>query len=298
MFQYIKGFAQFISLERGLMIFTMSVGAAFLTRNVFAWPSALYLGIIAFSIWSAVDAINNICDVDLDVLSDPLRAQFTKKLGKIGLLIAICFTALSLALGAATMIPNVTFFVATGILFGVLYSVPPFRLRKTPYKPVINFTVGAVPVLIVAAFFDVFSFKILSLSVLLGVTTAVNSLWEDLADYHSDFTSGSRTLPIMFGFKKGLFMTILMGYAMIPLMILVGMLFQLGWLYYAALSSLVIFISFRLLQNRASLFKNEKADNTTLFKLGEVLAKDFVIVAIIFMSTLMLSSILRINPTL
>ena len=96
-----------------------------------------------------MDAMNNMCDVDLDALSDPSRAEFTKKLGKLGLFTVVGFTALSLALGAATLIPYVVLFAALGIVFGVLYSVPPFRLRKTAYKPVVNFTVGAIPVLIV-----------------------------------------------------------------------------------------------------------------------------------------------------
>ncbi len=91
--------------------------------------------------------------------------------------------------------PYVIVLVAVCIGFGVLYSVPPFRLRKTAYKPLVNFTVGAVPVLIIAAFFNDFSFNVLSLVFLIGVTTAVNSLWEDLADYASDFHSGSRTVP-------------------------------------------------------------------------------------------------------
>jgi len=183
-------------------------------------------------------------------------------------------------------------------MFGVLYSVPPFRLRKTSCKPVVNFTVGAVPVLIVAAFFGVFSFNFLLLSLLLGVTTAVNSLWEDLADYASDFSSGARTLPIIFGFRKGLLITIFMGYIMIPLMVLVGVLFELGWFYYVALSMLVTFVSLRILQNSAVLFKDKKADTGKLFRLGEVLAKDFVIVAIVFMFSLMVSSLLRISPTI
>ena len=164
MFREVKGFAQFISVERGIMLFMISVGATFLTAETLAWSSALYLGVTVFCIWSAVDAINNVCDVDLDALSDPSRAEFTKKLGKLGLFTIVGFTALSLALGAATLIPYVVLFVALGIVFGVLYSVPPFRLRKTAYKPVVNFTVGAVPVLIVAAFFNVFSINVVSLA--------------------------------------------------------------------------------------------------------------------------------------
>jgi len=243
-----------------------------------------------------VDAINNVCDVDLDALSDPARAEFTKKLGKLGLLITLAFTTLSLALGAATLIPYVLLFVALGIAFGVLYSVPPFRLRKTAYKPIVNFTVGAIPVLIVAAFFNVFSINIISLVLLIGVTTSVNSLWEDLADYASDFNSGSRTIPIIFGFRKGLLLTITLGYVMIPFMMAVGLLFQLGWIYYATLLGLATFISLRVIQKRVTLSSNDGIDLKKLHKLGEVLAKDFVMVAIVFTLGLMLSSLLKINP--
>jgi 4-hydroxybenzoate polyprenyltransferase len=298
MFQDMKGFAQFISVERGLMLFMISVGATFLIVQSMQFLQALYLGLTVFCIWSAVDAINNVCDVDLDVLSDPMRAQFTKKIGKLALFIVGGFVALSLALGAVTMIPYVLLFVGVGLFFGVLYSVPPFRLRKTACKPIVNFTVGAVPVMIVAGFFGVFSVSVLALVVLIGVTTAVNSLWEDLADYASDFGSGSRTVPIILGFRKGLFLTIIMGYVMIPLMVAVGFLFQLGWVYYGALAGLTAFISVRLVQKRRALTKAHLTDMTKLHKLGIVLAKDFVIIAILFTFSLMLSSLLKINVKL
>jgi 4-hydroxybenzoate polyprenyltransferase len=297
MLREVKGFAQFISVERGLMLFMISVGATFLMAKTLAWSSALYLGVTVFCIWSAVDAINNVCDVDLDSLSDPARAEFTKKLGKMGIFILAGFTALSLALGAATLLPYVLLFVALGIVFGVLYSVPPFRLRKTAYKPIVNFTVGAVPVLIVAAFFNVFSVEVVALALLIGVTTSINSLWEDLADYASDFNSGSRTLPIIFGFHKGLLVTVILGYVMIPFMVLVGLLFQLGWVYYVSLLGLATFLSLRIAQKRTTLFRHDKRDQKKLHKLGEILAKDFVIIAIVFTLSLMVSSLLKINPT-
>jgi 4-hydroxybenzoate polyprenyltransferase len=294
MFDDLKGFAQFISVERGLMVLMISVGASFLMGGSLVWFDAVFLGVIAFCIWSAADAMNNIFDVDLDVLSDPFRAEFTKKLGRLGLFVAMFFTALSLLLGAVTMTPYVVLFIAVGIMFGVLYSVPPFRLRKTAYKPVVNFTVGAVPVLIVAAFFNAFTINITVLVLLIGVTTAVNSLWEDLADYASDYNSGSRTIPVILGYKRGLIFTITMGYALIPLMALVGSLFQLGWTYYLTLTALSAFVTLRVIQKRRTLLKDHGEDKKQLFKLGEVLAKDFVVIAIIFTLSLMLSSLLKI----
>jgi 1,4-dihydroxy-2-naphthoate octaprenyltransferase len=292
MFNDLKGFAQFISVERGLMVLMISVGASFLMGGSLVWFEAVFLGVIAFCIWSAADAMNNIFDVDLDVLSDPFRADFTKKLGKLGLFIAMFFTALSLLLGAFTMTPYVVLFIVVGIMFGVLYSVPPFRLRKTVYKPVVNFTVGAVPVLIVAAFFHDFTINITVLMLLIGVTTAVNSLWEDLADYASDSASGSRTVPVILGYKRGLIFTVTMGYALIPLMVLVGALFQLGWTYYLTLATLSAFVTLRVIQKRNTLLKNAE-DKKQLFKLGETLSKDFVLIAIVFTLSLMLSSLLK-----
>jgi 4-hydroxybenzoate polyprenyltransferase len=277
------------------MLFMISVGATFLMAGSLVWSSAIYLGIIVFSIWSAVDAINNVFDVELDTISDPARAEFTKKLGKLGLVITLGFIVLSLTLGAATLTPYVFLLVALGITFGVFYSVPPFRLRKTVYKPFMNFTVGAVPVLIVAAFFNLFTSEVISLVLLVGVTTSVNSLWEDLADYGSDFNSGSRTLPIVVGFRKGVLITIILGYVMIPLMVFVGFLFQLGWIYYVSLLGLTAFVSLRVIQKRSILFRPQSGDMPKLHRIGEILAKDFVIVAIIFTLSLMVSSLLKIS---
>ncbi len=132
---------------------------------------------------------------------------------------------------------------------------------------------------------------------LIGATTAINSLWEDLADFASDFNSGSRTVPIIFGFRKGLLITIVMGYAMLPMMVFVGILFQLAWVYYASLLGLAMFITLRLVQKRVTLFQDQKTDTKKLHKLGEVLAKDFVIIAIVFTLSLMISSLIKINPT-
>ena len=76
MLQDLRGFAQFISVERGLMLFMISVGATFLAGGTFAWPAALFLGVIVFCIWSAVDAMNNLCDVDFRCFVRPNACKF------------------------------------------------------------------------------------------------------------------------------------------------------------------------------------------------------------------------------
>lgn len=288
----LTGFAQFISVERGFMLFMISLGATFLIEKNLSWFEAVYLGFIVFCGWCGVDAMNNIYDRKMDAKSDPLRAEYTSSIGRLGVCISVFFCVLSISLGLTTRIPLVPVITLMGILVGVLYSVPPFRLRQTIYKPIVNLSVGAVPVLIIAAFSNVFSVSVMSLVFLIGATTAVNSLWEDLADYDSDSGSRARTIPIVLGYRRGLYLTIAMGYCLVPLMLFVGILFRLHPLYYLVFSSLVVYMSLRLIQKRSVLLGKSRNNTELMHKLGEILAKDFVIIAIIQTSNLMLGSYL------
>ncbi|MGD9130667.1 MAG: UbiA family prenyltransferase [Candidatus Bathyarchaeota archaeon] len=293
MLDTVKGFLTFISVERGLMLFMIAMGATFLVAQNPTFAEAVYLGVVAFCLWSGVDAINNVYDVDLDMKSDSFRANFTRGLGRFGLYISLAIFALSMALGLITGIQLMSFFIFVGIVAGVAYSVPPFRLRQTIYKPLVNVSVGAVPVLIVASFFNTFSFQLLVLVLLIGLSTAANSLWEDLADYESDFASNARTLVVVLGFKRGFFITVLVGYCLVPLMVLVGILFQLGLLYFLVLGTLIAYLSFRLIQHRNTLFRSSNVELDSLLKLGEAFAKDFVIIALVHTANLMINGFLN-----
>jgi len=293
-----KGFFTFISVERGLMLFMIAMGATFLVARNPTLTDAAYMGLVAFCLWSGVDAINNVYDVDLDMKSDSFRADFTRSLGRFGLYISLAIFVLSMALGLITGIQLVTVFIFVGIVAGVVYSVPPFRLRQTIYKPLVNLSVGAVPVLIVASFFDIFSFQLLVLVLLIGVSTAANSLWEDLADYESDFAAKARTLVVVLGFKRGFFITVLVGYGMVPLMVLVGILFHLSLLYFVILGTLIAFLSFRLIQHRNILFRSSNVEPDSLLKLGTVFARDFVIIALVHTANLMINGLLIYQQTI
>jgi 4-hydroxybenzoate polyprenyltransferase len=189
-------------------------------------------------------------------------------------------------------------FIFVGIVAGVVYSVPPFRLRQTIYKPLVNVSVGAVPILIVASFFNIFSFELLVLVFLIGLSTAANSLWEDLADYESDFAAKARTLVVVLGFKRGFFITVLVGYCMVPLMVLVGILFHLSLLYFIVLGVLIAFLSLRLIQHRNSLFRSKNIELDALLQLGEAFAKDFVLIALVQTTNLMINGFLNYQQIL
>jgi 4-hydroxybenzoate polyprenyltransferase len=293
----VKGFLSFISFERGLMLFMIAMGATFLVGQNPTFGEAAYLGFVAFCLWSGVDAINNVYDVDLDMKSDSFRADFTRSLGKFGIIISLAIFAVCMALGLITGIQLVTVFIFVGIVAGVVYSVPPFRLRQTILKPLVNVSVGAVPVLIVASFFDIFSFELLVLVLLIGISTGANSLWEDLADYESDFAGKARTLVVVLGFKRGFFITVLVGYSMVPLMVLVGILFNLNLLYFVVLGGLIAFLSLRLIQHRNALFRSKNVELNSLLTLGTSFARDFVIIALVQTANLMINGFLNYQQT-
>lgn len=295
MFLNIKGLATFISAERGLMLFMISMGSAFLLQTTLSLEQAIYFGSIGFCGWSSVDAINNIFDINLDKYSDPSRAKATQKFGKWGIGIYLLFSGL--ALGGAVISNNLiaTSVIGLGLLIGILYSVPPFRLRQTPYKPLVNFSVGAIPVLFVAAFYNLFSVNVVVLMTLIGVTTAVNSLWEDLADFISDSKSQAKTLLIILGFRRGLLLTIILGYCLIPLMVYIGFLFLLNLSYYIILLTLVVYMTFRLITKRA-IFATQCENSNAMLEVGESFSKDFVILAIVQTSNLMINGLLQYFP--
>lgn len=290
MLRSLKGFYLFISAERGVMLFMISMGAALLIGGRSDLLEAAYLGLIGFCGWSCVDAINNVFDVELDKESDPFRSEFTASLGPCGFFVVAFFSLASFGLGLATSKHLVTVIILLGIFLGVLYSVPPLRLRQTVYKPLVNSGVGAIPVIIASAFYNAFTIEAYTLAILMGVATAVNSLWEDLADYSSDLKSKASTVLIVLGFRRGLHVTILLGYCLIPLMVLIGLMFKLGAVYYGILAVLVAFVSFHILQSRRILLGEE---TETTYKLSSKLARDFVIMAVVHTTNLMLSSYLK-----
>ena len=79
-------------------------------------------------------------------------------------------------------------------------------------------------------------------------------------------------------------------------MALVGLLFGLGWVYYVILVGLGVFGCLRILQKRSILMKKHNLESHELLKLGEFFAKDFVIIAIVFAFSLLISSLLKISP--
>lgn len=290
MFRYAKGFYLFISAERGLMVFMIAMGAALLIGGRSSWSEASYLGLIGFFLWSCTDAVNNMCDVELDKESDRSRSEFTASLGFAGFIVVAILFSIVVGLGILANRLYATAFILLGVICGVAYSVPPVRLRQTIFKPLVNSTVGAIPVLITAAFYNSFTIEAFTLAIFMGAATAINSLWEDLADYSSDLKGNANTFLVVLGFRRGLHVTILLGYSLIPLMVLTGLMFKLGTVYYVIFSVLIGFMSLHILQERKVILGEEKEK---MHQVSSKLARDFVIIAVIHTTNFMLASFLK-----
>lgn len=286
-----KGFALFISVERGFMLLMITAGSAVIMAPTLNVTQIIHLGLTVFLGWSGVDAINNIFDKQLDETSDKFRANFTKKLGSAAYVITIALLGGSLTLGYLTQRLEVPILVLLGILCSIIYSVPPLRLRQTILKPVVNISVGSIPVLIVTAFYRVFSLEASLLSLAVGMTTGVNSLWEDLADYASDLMSGARTAVVVLGYRRGIYLTIVLGYLLVPPMVLAGYAYGLPSFYYWALLLLCVFMLGLIYQRRKTLFGT---DQHSFEELGKAFARDFVLIAITATTNLFVSGYARL----
>jgi 4-hydroxybenzoate polyprenyltransferase len=274
------------------MLFVVTLGGAFLIGGSTALLPTLHLGVIVFCFWSFSDAINNIYDKELDAISDPKRAEFTEKLAKKANYITYLFLGLTFFLGALTLNWIVFAVISVGMLFGFIYSAPPIRLRTTVVKPLVNFVFGAVAIFISGAYFGVFTLNALILALLFGVVTAVNSIWGDLADYQSDKNSGARTLPVILGFRSGLFLTVILGCMLIPIMTYIGLMYSVFFVYYFVLAAVASYILIKLFLKRHMLSKN-KENTPAQLSLGGLLSKDFVRITLIFSFTFALCAFIR-----
>ena len=288
----LRGYADFLAIQRGLMLFMITLGGAFLISGSNSLLSALHLAFIVFCFWCFSDAINNIYDKELDSISDPKRAEFTEKLGKKGYIITWLFAVLVFSLSALTLNWYVFAVISVGMLLGFIYSVPPIRLRTTIVKPLVNFVFGGVAIFISAAYFGVLSWNVLVLTLLFGVVTSVNSIWGDLADYQSDKNSGAHTLPVILGFRKGLFLTVILGCTLIPIMAYIGLVYSVFFVYYLILAMIASYMLIKVFLKRKVLSKN-KENTYEQISLGTLLTKDFVKITLIFSLTFMICSIIR-----
>jgi 4-hydroxybenzoate polyprenyltransferase len=232
--QWLHAVLQFVAADSALALFIGTMLMTFFLAPQFNIFQALYLGGIILFGWIGVDMINNIYDVEMDKVAHPARALVTEKLGAWTKIIASLFLVTSFCLSLITRNFLVVLAVAAAMLSGTVYSVPPFRLRQTMLKPVVNFTVGLILTFLVASFYGQFTVAAYLLMLLAGLSTTSASLWDDVIDYEGDLKGNAKTIVAVIGQKEGAYLSFLSSFSLIPVLHFIGLALNVPWFFYFA----------------------------------------------------------------
>jgi 4-hydroxybenzoate polyprenyltransferase len=188
-----------------VLIITMSV-----LSGIFAWGYAV--------------GINDIHDLEVDKISNRSRPLVSGILtAKEHRVITLLLLALSLIAACVVRYP---FFISVLIVVGLshVYSSPPLRLKRIPFlgKFIIAMCSTIVCLGGFVLFSDNYSFEgfppKIMLTMLVTITLAFNVI--DIKDIRGDRATGNKTLPVLFGDRRGKKMIgalVLVSYACIPL---------------------------------------------------------------------------------
>jgi len=192
--------------------------------NVFSYPITEELGIVIMSIitivsiWWFTALLNDIYDIGIDKISNKKRLLVeghcsVSQLKQIAIAIGIFSLMLSYVLGPV-IVPS-----AMAIALAIIYSVPPFRLRRTlfssifigagsslafligiftPAPPLSN--MGIIPVLELYSI----SLKLIFIAMVIFIALSTGTVVKDLKDYRGDKKQFIKNIFTVYGMDKGL----------------------------------------------------------------------------------------------
>lgn len=159
--------------------------------------------------------LNDVFDIEIDRISHSDRALPRGDVSMRAAIVAGAFLIVVGTVAAFYLEVLAGFLVGTIGLFGVLYSVPPFRLRRFPVVP--NVIIGFFVFLAFLAGYSYFETNIPSVvllgAILLWAMFVGCSSAKDLGDVEGDEKAGVMTLPTMLGFGRGFRITSLLVYS-------------------------------------------------------------------------------------
>lgn len=193
--------------------FFIGVGAAYLTFGIkpdFNFYNLLGLTVILFSVafaWLRSVFENDIVDLEADEISNPER-PLTKKEMSVNEAknFNLVFFGLSV-LGALIVSYHALILILFVQIIAFLYSLPPFQLKRFPIVNPILIAVVSISVILNGFFWlapsanlGQFPLKFL-LAALIIFSLGAN--FKDIKDFHGDKKAGIKTIPVIFGEKKG-----------------------------------------------------------------------------------------------
>ncbi len=188
-----------------------------------------------------VYVINDVCDLEIDRISHPERSL---PQGKVTIRQAQILGALLLAMG-----PAIAFAVnrIAGMMVGMItvtgiaYSVPPVRLRRYPVVPNMMLGLGVLFAFLAGvAFRAPLDGKAVFGGLLLWAFFSFQSFVKDIEQGEGDAAGGAMTLPLVLGPERALKVTAVVALSTAVFPILFIMLFDLNWLFAAAIILLYV----------------------------------------------------------
>ncbi len=159
--------------------------------------------------------LNDVYDLEIDRISHPERALPSGDISQKAAKIASSVLMIGGTGTAFAINPNSGILIGTIAIFGVLYSVPPIRLRRFPVVPsmIIGFFVFLSFLAGYTSLGAPIEAEIILGGMLLWAMFIGCSLAKDLGDVQGDKSAGVNTLPTLLGFDKGFRITSIMVYS-------------------------------------------------------------------------------------
>ncbi len=201
----------FISFRTLHFILIVLVGIYFNhLLHFFVFPDFIYILIciaLIIMIWMSTILYNNVYDLEIDRVSNPHRPLVRGQVCPVHYLgVASVFALIAIFMSPVLgSIPFVITFIS--ILSSMVYSVPPFRLRRRLLSTVF-IGWGSLLVFFIGVFATVrikeisVDNEIVHVALLIFVAFSIGPLTKDLKDYEGDLKYGVRTLFTVYGIQK------------------------------------------------------------------------------------------------
>ena len=169
--------------------------------------SVLITAISFYAAWMFAEGVNDLEDVDIDEVSNKNRPLIAGALTREDMRSANIAFFLAALIGGFLVGHYILFFILSFTAAYYIYSARPLKLKRLPMVAPFLVAIAGLSA-VMAGFFligvdqtmDAFPVRWVAL-ILLGLTMAVNV--KDVKDYAGDKTAGVKTLPVIYGEKRG-----------------------------------------------------------------------------------------------
>ncbi|MCX6666546.1 MAG: UbiA family prenyltransferase [Euryarchaeota archaeon] len=168
------------------------------------------------SAWSFTVLINHIYDKEIDIISGENRITTKNLLPNSYIKQLLLIFALLSVLFSFLLHYYAIIIIGFALLLGILYSVPPFRLRNKVFSPMfiglgsfLAFFLGVVTPPYSSGVWDfkiftpVIPLSALSIGAVIFIALSVGTVIKDLKNYEGDKKAGVKTIFTIYGMEKG-----------------------------------------------------------------------------------------------